>query len=405
VIYPDRNEFVPPGFSVVRYYQPNTTTIDDKVADNNSNNNHDVEKDGTSNILWDDTDINNMGSFSFEVEEEEESTYKKKSLMTPEGKIMEQSAPENGTMGNNNHQKRRTVMFGSEYARILSSSSPLSPSSNNNGQRSKNARRMKQSIKARFTSSSNKESVESGGSSSNSLILSLDDCPNSVATAAITDVIITSSSSGSSNNVIPPKGYYRAFPIGKKKDELLYVNVKKEPNWDRAVQRPCVTAICVIYPDRNEFVPPGFSVVRYYQPNTTTIDDKVADNNSNNKSIQFWRACIFMLSTIEGREPIDRLDVPSTIKGGCHTRGIHRVGKDATELFGRHDSQFRPAIIPCLSSTIGKLGMSPAIAVGIISAPVETRFGPKGVEGILLHGGDDRGVRCGKVAHYGSIDT
>jgi hypothetical protein len=248
----------------------------------NSNNNHDVEKDGTSNILWDDTDINNMGSFSFEVEEEEESTYKKKSLMTPEGKIMEQSAPENGTMGNNNHQKRRTVMFGSEYARILSSSSPLSPSSNNNGQRSKNARRMKQSIKARFTSSSNKESVESGGSSSNSLILSLDDCPNSVATAAITDVIITSSSSGSSNNVIPPKGYYRAFPIGKKKDELLYVNVKKEPNWDRAVQRPCVTAICVIYPDRNEFVPPGFSVVRYYQPNTTTIDDKVADNNSNN---------------------------------------------------------------------------------------------------------------------------
>ncbi|KAL7446952.1 hypothetical protein ACHAXM_010695 [Skeletonema potamos] len=242
------------------------------------NNNNDAQKDGTSNIVWDDTDINNMDSFSFEVEEEhEQSTYNKKaSLMTTEGRIiMEQSAlGHNGT--GNNPKRRRTVMFGSEYARILSSSSPLSPSSNN-CQRAKNARRMKQSIKARFTSSSssssslNKESVESGGSS---LILSLDDCPNAVATAAITDVIITSGS-----HVIPPKGYYRAFPIGKKKDELLYVNVKKEPHWDRAVQRPCVTAICVIYPDRNEFVPPGFSVVRYYQ---ATTDDKIADNSNNN---------------------------------------------------------------------------------------------------------------------------
>jgi len=233
----------------------------------------DKEKDASSNFLWDDTDINNMGSFSFEVEEEGESTSKKKTSLptTLEGKQVEKSsAPQRESNQNGPvNQKRRTVMFGSEYARILSSSSPLSPS-NNNGQRSNNARKMRQSIKARFTSS-NKESVESGGS--NGLLLSLDDCPNAVATAAITDVIITSGS-----NVIPPKGYYRAFPIGKKKDELLYVNVKKEPNWDRAVQRPCVTAICVIYPDRNEFVPPGFSVVRYYQPS----DDKSSADNSSN---------------------------------------------------------------------------------------------------------------------------
>ena len=238
----------------------------------------DKHTDGSSaNFLWDDTDINNMGSFSFEVEDEGESASKKKNTSlttTPEGKKAEQTltaavaeTPKDSNENGTSHQKRRTVMFGSEYARILSSSSPLSPSSNN-GQRANNARRMKQSIKARFTSS-NKESVESGGT--NGLILSLDDCPNAVATAAITDVVITSGS-----NVLPPKGYYRAFPIGKKKDELVYVNVKKEPNWDRAVQRPCVTAICVIYPDRNEFVPPGFSVVRYYQPS----DDKSADNSN-----------------------------------------------------------------------------------------------------------------------------
>ena len=228
----------------------------------------DKQKDGTSaNFLWGDTDINNMDSFSFEVEDEGESASKKKNSSltnTPKGKKAEQTPPPAAAEA---AKQRRTVMFGSEYARILSSSSPLSPSSNN-GQRSNNARRVKQSIKARFKSSG-KESVESGGS--NGLILSLDDCPNAVATAAITDVVITSGS-----NMLPPKGYYRAFPIGKKKDELLYVNVKKEPNWDRAVQRPCVTAICVIYPDRNEFVPPGFSVVRYYQP----IDDKSADNSN-----------------------------------------------------------------------------------------------------------------------------
>ena len=272
----------------------------------NINNEEQQQDESSSNFLWDDTGITNMGSFSFEVEEEGESTKNNKtvkttSLTSTEGSIMEQStAPiiesneHNGPGRNNNQQKRRTVMFGSEYARILSSSSPLSPSNNNGQQRSNNARRMKQSIKARFTSSAssssstnnnnnnnnkdnNKDSVESGGR--NSLMISLDDCPIAVATAAITDVIITSGTS-----VLPPKGYYRAFPIGKKKDELLYVNVKKEPNWDRAVQRPCVTAICVIYPDRNEFVPPGFSVVRYYEPNDSD-DNKIADNsNSNNNT-------------------------------------------------------------------------------------------------------------------------
>lgn len=198
-------------------------------------------------------------------------------------------APNNNT--SNAHsalgQKPRIQMFGSEYARILSSSRPLS-NTNDAGSRS-----LKTSIKARLTSSVSaatsyassighqqqqqtnsvnaKESVDAGAGN---VVLTLDECSNSVATAAITDVVVTSGSD------VPPRGYYRTFQLGEetsssamtkvpgtRKRQRFFLNVKKEPNWDRAVQRPCVTAICVIYPDRNEFVPPGFSVVRLFQPN------------------------------------------------------------------------------------------------------------------------------------------
>ncbi|KAL7489370.1 hypothetical protein ACHAW6_014961, partial [Cyclotella cf. meneghiniana] len=99
-------------------------------------------------------------------------------------------------------------------------------------------------------------------------IPTLEDCSSAVASAAITDIIVTSGSDP------PPRGYYRVFPLEsheknitstRKRSKQLYLNAKKEVNWDRAVQRPCVTAVCVIYPDRNEFVPPGFSVVRHYR--------------------------------------------------------------------------------------------------------------------------------------------
>ena len=106
-----------------------------------------------------------------------------------------------------------------------------------------------------------------------------------VLTGAITDILVTV------GNERPPKGYYRiaqsssgldlsamkrakakaskagggggssagSKSSGKsalaqlgRKPVALHLNVKKEANWDRAVQRPCVTAITVIYPDRNE---------------------------------------------------------------------------------------------------------------------------------------------------------
>ncbi|KAI2493686.1 hypothetical protein MHU86_20865 [Fragilaria crotonensis] len=50
----------------------------------------------------------------------------------------------------------------------------------------------------------------------------------------------------------------------ERKRREVHIHVKKEPNWDRAAQRPCVTALTVIFPDRKEFVPPGFCVVSFY---------------------------------------------------------------------------------------------------------------------------------------------
>lgn len=127
-----------------------------------------------------------------------------------------------------------------------------------------------------------------------------------ILTGAITDIIVTV------GNERPPKGYYRiaqsssgidlstlkraktgktsSAKSGKsaltqlsRKPVALYVNVKKEPNWDRAVQRPCVTAITVIYPDRNEFVPPGFCVVRRYKNGG---DKKDSGSNSPNRKMR-----------------------------------------------------------------------------------------------------------------------
>eukprot|EP00804_Cyclotella_cryptica_P017432 CCRYP_020826-RA/>CCRYP_020826-RA protein AED:0.08 eAED:0.08 QI:0/0/0/0.75/1/1/4/0/1962 len=161
------------------------------------------------------------------------------------------------------HEKPRMQMFASEYARILSSSKH-STAVNHRSRRPSNMGNMMVSskLKARLSRNDNDSNTASGG------IPTLDECSSAVASAAITDIVVTSGSDP------PPRGYYRAFPLEspeknmtstRKRSKRLYLNAKKEVNWDRAVQRPCVTAICVIYPDRNEFVPPGFSVVRHYR--------------------------------------------------------------------------------------------------------------------------------------------
>lgn len=202
-----------------------------------------------------------------------------------------------GKSSGGNIGRKRLTMFGSEYARILSTSKPAPPSSTAPSSANKmkgSSNGVSNKIKSRFSSSASvtpsyassaKERVEPGGGE----ILSLDECPDRIATAAITDVIVTSGCD------IPPRGYYRAFQLGEESvknmgpgrtRQRLFFNVKKEPSWERAAQRPCVTALCVIFPDRNEFVPPGFSVVRHYQSNASNEEGsrKKEDSLSNNNS-------------------------------------------------------------------------------------------------------------------------
>lgn len=101
-------------------------------------------------------------------------------------------------------------------------------------------------------------------------IQNIEDADSSVITGPIIDIIITQGE----GKLLVPKGYYRVswspseepFFLGNRKSNM-FLCVKKEQNWDRAVQRPCVTAVSFIFPDRKEFVPPGFSLVRLSTPN------------------------------------------------------------------------------------------------------------------------------------------
>ncbi len=209
----------------------------------------------------------------------------------------------------------RMQMFGSEYARHLSSQSPFSPSVPRVKQpKSRKPRRSIKSSSAAISycegsigasanaglsvtngqtqggnvpdgfprstsySVSTMSSASLGSNSSNSI--ALEDASEEILSAAITDIIVTHGKD------IPPKGYYRishtsngthvdtlkqistgSNVLGKRNYSSVHLNVKKEPKWEKAVQRPCVTALAVIFPDRNEFVPPGFCVVRKYQGN------------------------------------------------------------------------------------------------------------------------------------------
>lgn len=196
--------------------------------------------------------------------------------------------------------KKRIQMFGSEYARYISST-PLSPPVPKvKGRLKRRERRGKlgsivgtvgstgTSITPSIGAGSDvnivhtSSNLTSGTSatSSNPNINNLEDASESILTGAITDILVTHGSEA------PPRGYFRisqtadgtdvnalrrvpsggmASIVPGRKMTTVHLNVKKEPKWDRAVQRPCVTALAVIFPDRNEFVPPGFCVVRRYK--------------------------------------------------------------------------------------------------------------------------------------------
>lgn len=98
----------------------------------------------------------------------------------------------------------------------------------------------------------------------------LEDASPEVIAAPIVDICVTHGLD------LPPPGYFRISknytgrnanlsPSSTDEANKIFLNVKKEPNgnWESSVQRPWVSAIAVIFPDRNEFVPPGFCVVKH----------------------------------------------------------------------------------------------------------------------------------------------
>lgn len=143
----------------------------------------------------------------------------------------------------------RLQLFGSEYARYLSTTA-LAPKHNSN-----------QTSKRAFSRGIRKNGIQI-----------IEDADTQVLTGPITDILITQ------RDEKPPKGYYRIsqspsgepFFFGDKKS-TLFLCVKKERNWDRAAQRPCVTAVSIIFPERKEFVPPGFSIVGSLQSDSSSL--------------------------------------------------------------------------------------------------------------------------------------
>lgn len=145
----------------------------------------------------------------------------------------------------------RLQMFGSEYARFLSKT-PLAPT------------HRKSKMPIRPPRQSSIPSLSAGRLTLRTF--ALETASDDVASGAITDIVVTRCTA------VPPMGYYRIsqtffgedYGGAERRGREVHIHVKKEPNWDRAAQRPCVTALTVIFPERKEFVPPGFCVVSFY---------------------------------------------------------------------------------------------------------------------------------------------
>lgn len=172
---------------------------------------------------------------------------------------------------------RRLQLFGSEYARHLSTSQLAPPvllvAAANNANKS--------STRKNSTNRRRSASTMLSQQRHHNRSFLLEEAPAEIQTGALLDIVVTC------NDDPPPAGFYRisqtasgkpvAFGSNSCSSHLrmnmmvsnnnnnsycCHLNVKKEAVWDKAAQRPCVTAVTLIFPDRQEFVPPGFSVVR-----------------------------------------------------------------------------------------------------------------------------------------------
>ncbi|GKY94527.1 hypothetical protein MPSEU_000418400 [Mayamaea pseudoterrestris] len=144
--------------------------------------------------------------------------------------------------------KRQLHQFASEYARHLSNS-PFGVAQVLPGAKLKGEARNKFNLKSSMAQQHNQSET-----------FSLENAPPDVKTGAIIDIVIVDKDSKSP----PPQGYWKLSQTSSGQPTLLAheIFVRKEVNWDKATQRPTVTAVTLIFPDDQEFVPPGFCVAR-----------------------------------------------------------------------------------------------------------------------------------------------
>lgn len=165
---------------------------------------------------------------------------------------------------NENPHSNPLQMFGSEYGRHVSST-VLAP-------KGLNASRGPSTFpRPHFQGKKNSHEIKT-----------IEDAELSVLTGPITDILVTIGQQR------PPQGYYRVSQSAGGTSVFLrdnrtpcFLNIKKETNWDRAAQRPCVTALALIFPQKQEFVPPGFSVVRAFSPLQKGSTDNREPSNLN----------------------------------------------------------------------------------------------------------------------------
>ena len=87
----------------------------------------------------------------------------------------------------------------------------------------------------------------------------LDEATDEVQNGALLDLLVTPETDEA------PAGYLtlRNRVPSTSKGGSLFFHVKKEADWNRATQRPCVSGIILIRPNDGEFIPPGFSAVKH----------------------------------------------------------------------------------------------------------------------------------------------
>jgi hypothetical protein len=153
--------------------------------------------------------------------------------------------------------QRRLQQFGSEYARHLSNSQ-LAPDEKK--RQNKNKTTTTPQCLSSFLAQKNCASRSSDHTGAIlDIVVVFEDQP-----APVGYRVVSETASGQPFS-LPVGGGGTIKKKKKKKSNRFLLCVKQEPLWDKAAQRPCITAVTVIYPDRREFVPPGFGLVRVWK--------------------------------------------------------------------------------------------------------------------------------------------